>query len=57
MYGVFVTSAGVSFSCSSLFLYNSDADYVSEEVVESVKDEKRRKHMEAISEELFNNEQ
>lgn len=33
------------------------ADYVSEEVVESVKDEKRRKHMEAISEELFNNEQ
>lgn len=40
-----------------LFLYNSDSDYGNEEVVQSVKDEKRRKHREAISEELFNTEQ
>nr|XP_011468017.1 PREDICTED: nijmegen breakage syndrome 1 protein isoform X3 [Fragaria vesca subsp. vesca] len=36
--------------------YN-DSDYGNEEVVQSVKDEKRRKHREAISEELFNTEQ
>ncbi|GMP32328.1 hypothetical protein CsSME_00006133 [Camellia sinensis var. sinensis] len=32
-----------------------DSDYGSEEVVESVKEEKKRKQMEAISEDLFNN--
>ncbi|BFG43456.1 hypothetical protein CerSpe_297300 [Prunus speciosa] len=33
-----------------------DSDYGGEEVLESVKEEKRRKQMEAVSEELFNNE-
>ncbi|GFZ09478.1 nijmegen breakage syndrome 1 [Actinidia rufa] len=33
-----------------------DSDYGSEEVVESVKEEKKRKQMEAIAEDLFNNE-
>ncbi|XP_031388603.1 nijmegen breakage syndrome 1 protein isoform X1 [Punica granatum] len=33
-----------------------DSDYGNEEVAESVKEEKRRKQMEAIAEDLFNNE-
>ncbi|KAL6959724.1 Mre11 complex subunit Nbs1 [Sarracenia purpurea var. burkii] len=33
-----------------------DSDYGSEEVVESVKEEKKRKQMESIAEDLFNNE-
>ncbi|XP_057470030.1 nibrin homolog [Actinidia eriantha] len=33
-----------------------DSDYGSEEVVESVKEEKKRKQMEALAEDLFNNE-
>lgn len=39
-----------------MFLDDRDSDYGGEEVLESVKEEKRRKQMEAVSEELFNNE-
>ncbi|PRQ21694.1 putative transcription factor interactor and regulator FHA-SMAD family [Rosa chinensis] len=53
------TQSGNSFN--NLIPFSKDpyneSDYGSEEVVQSVTDEKRRKHMEAISEELFNNEQ
>lgn len=39
-----------------LFLDNRDSDFGSEEMVESVKAEKKRKQMEAVAEDLFNNE-
>lgn len=39
-----------------LFLENRDSDFGSEEMVESVKAEKKRKQMEAVAEDLFNNE-
>jgi hypothetical protein len=39
-----------------LFLDNRDSDFESEEMVESVKAEKKRKQMEAVAEDLFNNE-
>lgn len=39
-----------------LFLDNRESDSGNEEMVESVKEEKRRKQMEAIAEDLFNNE-
>ncbi|XP_048441372.1 nijmegen breakage syndrome 1 protein isoform X3 [Pyrus x bretschneideri] len=52
------TRSGNSFSRLIPFLKSpyKDSDYGSEEMVESVKEEKRRKQMEAISEELFSNE-
>lgn len=39
-----------------LFLDDRDSDDGNEEMVESVKEEKKRKQMEAIAEDLFNNE-
>jgi nijmegen breakage syndrome protein 1 len=39
-----------------LFFDNRDSDVGNEEMVESVKAEKKRKQMEAVAEDLFNNE-
>ena len=39
-----------------LFVVNRESDNGNEEMAESVKEEKRRKQMEAIAEDLFNNQ-
>ena len=39
-----------------LVFYPRDSDYGNDEMAESVKEEKRRKQMEAVAEDLFNNE-
>lgn len=40
----------------SKYPYNGDSEYGNEDAVQSVKEEKKRKQMEAAAEELFNNE-
>lgn len=39
-----------------MFLNARESNYETEEMVESVKEEKKRKQLEAIAEDLFNNE-
>lgn len=41
---------------STFLLLLRDSDYGNEDVAESIKEEKKRKQMEAIADDLFNNE-
>ncbi|RZC71386.1 hypothetical protein C5167_034570 [Papaver somniferum] len=52
------TESGNSYRCLIPFSKNPyrESEYGSEEVAEHVKEEKKRKQMEAISEDLFNND-